>query len=64
MGPLNNIFSLVLGINLILIGLVALAAGIMSLARRDKSVKKRTSLVYIVAGTAAVFFGVILVRSS
>jgi hypothetical protein len=64
MGTLNNIFSLVFGINLIVVGLVAFIAGIVSLAKKDKSVKKLTSIVYIIAGVAAVYFGVILSRSS
>ena len=64
MGTLNNIFSLVFGINLIVVGLVAFIAGIISLAKRDKSVKKLTSIVYIIAGVAAVYFGVVLSRSS
>ena len=64
MGALNNIFSLVFGINLIVVGLVAFIAGIISLAKRDKSVKKLTSIVYIIAGVTAVYFGVILSRSS
>lgn len=64
MGTLNNIFSLVFGINLIVVGLVAFIAGIVSLAKKDKSVKKPTSIVYIIAGVAAVYFGVILLKSS
>jgi hypothetical protein len=64
MGTLNNIFSLVLGINLIVVGLVAFIAGIVSLAKKDKSVKKLTSIVYIIAGVTAVYFGVILSKSS
>jgi len=64
MGTLNNIFSLVFGINLIVVGLVAFIAGIVSLAKKDKSVKKLTSIVYIIAGVTAVYFGVILSRSS
>ena len=64
MGTLNNIFSLVFGINLILVGLVALIAGIVSLARKDGSVKKLTSMVYIIAGAAAVYFGVVLSKSA
>lgn len=64
MGSLNNIFSLVLGINLILVGMVAFIAGIVSLAKRDASVKKMTSIAYIVAGITAVYLGVGLSRSS
>jgi hypothetical protein len=64
MRTLNNIFSLVFGINLIVVGLVAFIAGIISLAKRDESVKKLTSIVYIIAGVTAVYFGVILSRSS
>jgi hypothetical protein len=64
MRSLNNIFSLVFGINLIVVGLVAFIAGIISLAKRDKSVKKLTSIVYIIAGVTAVYFGIILSRSS
>lgn len=64
MGTLNNIFSLVVGINLIVVGLVAFIAGIISLIKRDESVKKLTSIIYIIAGVAAVFFGIILSRSS
>jgi hypothetical protein len=60
MGSLNNIFFIIIGINLIVVGLVAFIAGIISLATRDKSVKKLTSIVYIVAGVAAVCFGVVL----
>jgi hypothetical protein len=58
MGPLNNIFSLVLGINFILVGTVAFIAGIVSLAKRDGSVKKLTSIAYIAAGITAVYLGV------
>ena len=64
MGPLNNIFSLVIGINLMLVGLVAFISGIVSLAKRDESVKKLTSIAYIIAGVAADYFGVVLSRSS
>jgi hypothetical protein len=64
MGTLNNIFSLVFGINLIVVGLVAFIAGTISLAKKDKSVKKLTSIAYIIAGVTAVYFGVILSRSS
>jgi divalent metal cation (Fe/Co/Zn/Cd) transporter len=64
MGPLNNIFSLVVGINLILVGLVAFISGIVSLVKRDESVKQLTSLAYIIAGVAALYFGVLLSRSS
>ena len=64
MGALNNIFSLVFGINLVVVGLVAFIAGIISLLKRDESVKKLTSIVYIIAGVTAVYFGFILSRSS
>jgi hypothetical protein len=64
MGTLNNIFSLVFGINLIMIGLVAFIAGIVSLVKRDRSVKKLTSIVYIIAGVAAVYFGAVLSRDA
>ena len=64
MGSLNNIFSLVMGSNLILVGVVAFIAGIVSLAKRDGSVNKLTSLAYIVAGITAVYVGVGLSRSS
>jgi uncharacterized membrane protein YuzA (DUF378 family) len=64
MGSLNNIFTLVIGINLILVGLVAFIAGIVSLVKRDESVKKLTPIAYIIAGVAAVYFGVVLLRSS
>jgi uncharacterized membrane-anchored protein len=64
MGTLNNIFSLVLGINLIVVGLVAFIAGIVSLVKRNESVKKLTSIIYIIAGAAAVYLGVVLSRSA
>ena len=64
MGTLNNIFSLVFGINLIVVGLVAFISGIVSLVKRDESVKKLTSITYIVAGAAAVYFGVVLSRGA
>ena len=64
MGTLNNIFSLVFGINLIVVGLVAFIAGIVSLVKRDKSVNKLTSIAYIIAGVTAVYFSVILSRSA
>ena len=64
MGTLNNIFSLVFGINLILVGAVAFIAGIMSLVKKDGSVKRLTSIVYIIAGAAAVYFGVVLAKSA
>ncbi len=64
MGSLNNIFSLVVGINLVLVGAVAFTAGIVSLAKRDGSVKKLRSVSYIVAGSVAVYVGVGLLRSS
>ena len=64
MGTLNNIFNLVFGINLIVVGLVAFIAGIVSLLKRDDSVKKLTSIIYIIAGIAAVYFGVVLSRSA
>jgi hypothetical membrane protein len=64
MGTVNNIFSLVFGINLIVVGLVAFISGIVSLIRRDESVKKLTSIAYIIAGVAVVYFGVVLSRSA
>jgi hypothetical protein len=64
MGTLNNIFSLVFGINLIVVGLVAFISGIVSLIKRDESVKKLTSITYIIAGAAAVYFGIVLSRSA
>jgi hypothetical membrane protein len=64
MGTLNNIFSLVFGINLIVVGLVAFISGIVSLVKRDESVKQLTSVAYIIAGVAALYFGVILSRSA
>jgi hypothetical membrane protein len=60
MGSLNNIFSLVFGINLILVGAVAVITGVVSLARKDENIKKTTSIIYIIAGVMAVSFGVIL----
>ena len=63
MSTLNNIFSLVLGINLIVVGLVAFISGIVSLVKRNESVKKLISIAYIIAGVAAVYFGVVLSRS-
>ena len=44
MGTLNNIFSLVFGINLIVVGSVAFIAGIVSLVKKHGSVKKITSI--------------------
>ena len=64
MGTLNNIFILVFGINLIVVGLVAFISGIVSLVKRNESVKKLTSIAYIVAGGAAVYFGVVLSKSA
>ena len=63
MGSLNNIFFIIIGINFIVVGLVACIAGIISLVKRDKPVKKLTSIVYIVAGVAAVCFGVVVLKS-
>lgn len=63
MGSLNNIFGLVVGINLVLVGAVACTAGIVSLAKRDGSVKILRSVAYLVAGTVAVYVGVGLLRS-
>jgi len=60
MGTLTNIFSLVFGINLIVVGLVAFISGIVSLVKKNESVKTRTSIAYIIAGVAAVYFGVVL----
>ena len=64
MGTLNNIFSLVFGINLVVVGLVAFISGIVSLVKRYESVKKLTSIAYIIAGVAALYFGVVLSRSA
>ena len=64
MGTLNNIFSLVLGINLIVVGLVAFISGIVSLVKTDESVKKLISIAYIISGVAAVYFGVVLSRNA
>ena len=64
MGALTNIFSLVFGINLIAVGAVAFISGIVSLAKRNRSVKRLTSIIFIIAGGAAVYFGVILSRSA
>ena len=60
----NDIFSLVFGINLIVVGLVAFISGIVSLAKKDNTPKKLTSIAYIIAGAAAVYFGVILSKSA
>ena len=63
MGTLNNIFSLVFGINLIVVGLVAFIAGIVSLVERR--VSEETDLHrLIIAGIAAIYFGVVLWRSA
>ncbi len=64
MDSLSNIFSLVVGINLIVVGAVAFISGIVSLAKRDGSVKKLTSAAYIVSGSVAVYVGFGLARSS
>ena len=64
MGSLTNIFNLVFGINLIVVGLVAFITGIVSLAKRNRSIKRLTSIIFIIAGGAAVYFGVILSRSA
>jgi len=64
MGTLNNIFSLVFGINLIVVGLVAFISGIVSLVKRDESVRKLTSIAYIIAGVAAIYFGIVLSRNA
>jgi hypothetical protein len=64
MGTLNNIFSLVFGINLIVVGLVAFISGIVSLVKKNESVKKTTSIIYILAGVAAVYFGFVLSGSA
>jgi hypothetical protein len=64
MGTLNNIFSLVFGINLIVVGLVAFISGIVSFVKRDNSVKKLTSVTFIIAGAATVYFGIVLSRSA
>jgi len=63
MYSLNNIFFLVIGINFIVVGLVALIAGVISLVKRDESVKKHTSILYIIAGVAAVYIGIVLSRN-
>ena len=44
--------------------MVAFISGIVSLVKRDESVKKLTSIVYIIAGALAVYFGVVLSRSA
>ena len=64
LGTVTNIFSLVFGINLIVVGLVAFISGIIFLVKRAESVNKLTSIAYIIAGVAAVYFGVILSRSA
>jgi hypothetical protein len=64
MGSVNNIFTLVFGINFIVVGFVAFVVGIVSLAKRYESVKKLTSIIYIVAGISAIYFGFVLSRSS
>ena len=61
---LNNIFSLVFGINLVVVGLVAFISGIVSLVKKNESVKKLTSIAYITGGLAAVYFGVVISRSA
>ena len=63
MGSLNNIFFLVIGINFIVVGLVAFIAGIVYLVKEDESVKKQTSIVYILASIGAVSVGIVLSRS-
>lgn len=64
MGSLNNIFTLVIGINIVFVGLIAFIAGIVSMVRRDASVKKLVPIAYIIAGVASVYVGVVLSRSS
>ncbi len=64
MGALTNIFTFVFGINFIVVGLVAFIAGIVSLGKKDESVKKQTSFIYIIAGVLAVYFGIVLWRNS
>jgi uncharacterized membrane protein YidH (DUF202 family) len=46
------------------LGLVAFISGIISLVKRNESVNKRTYIAYIVAGVAAVYFGVVLSRNA
>jgi len=63
-GSINNIFTLVLGINLILVGSVAFIAGIATLVKKTDPVKKPTSIVYVIAGVAAVYVGFVLSKGS
>jgi len=46
------------------VGLVAFISGIVSLVKRDESVRKLTFIAYIIAGVAAFYFGVVLSRSA
>jgi len=64
MGSLNNIFGIVFGINLVIVGAVAVVLGVVTLAKKDGSVKKMTSAAYIVAGGTAFYIGLALTRSS
>lgn len=64
MGSLNNIFGIVFGINLVVVGAVAVVLGLVTLAKRDGSVKRLTSVAYIVAGGTAFYIGFVLARSS
>jgi uncharacterized membrane protein YuzA (DUF378 family) len=64
MDSITNIFTFVFGINFILVGGVALIAGIVSFTKKDGSVKTQTSITYMIAGVAAVYFGVVLLKDS
>jgi hypothetical protein len=43
---------------------IAFISGIVSLVKRDESVRKLTSIAYIIAGVAAVYVGIVLSRSA
>lgn len=64
MGSLGNIATLVIGINLILVGAVAVISGFVALVKQDAPVKKLTAVSYLVAGAVAVYVGIGLARSS
>ena len=64
MGPITNIFGLVVGFNLLLVGSVAFVAGMVSLLKKNPSVKRPTAVVFVIAGAVAVYFGIMLSRSA
>ncbi|KIH75620.1 hypothetical protein SAMN05660860_00243 [Geoalkalibacter ferrihydriticus] len=59
-----HFFSLIMGINLILIGAAALAAAIIGIARKKMAISSTFALLSLTCGPIFVYVGISLLRSA